>query len=260
VLDTPFAGGIRFNVEHPADLLLDNLAAQIHLMVQARRSRTKLLFLGSSCMYPRDAGGNLKEELLGTGALEPTNSAYATAKLAGWELCRALRAQDGLDCTTIIPANLYGPHDDFEPSSGHVIPALLQRLDAARQEGLPAVTLWGTGRPVRDFLFVGDLVHFVRQCLRGDLPWSECNVGSGRGTSVLELAETVSRVVGYDGRIETDPRQPDGMPHKVLDTSRARASGWSAAVDLEGGIGRTYRWYRERNVDGVRRSVSERIG
>jgi GDP-L-fucose synthase len=254
VLDTPFAGGIRFNVEHPADLLLDNLSAQVLVMSEARRARTKVLFVGSSCMYPRDVSGDLREELLGSGAVEATNAAYATAKLAGWELCRALRAQDGLDCATIVPANLYGPHDDFDASSGHVIPALMRRLDEARREGVPAVTLWGTGRPVRDFLFVGDLVRFVGDCLRRGLPWTECNVGSGRGVSILELAETVRRVVGYEGRLEPDPRQPDGAPRKVLDTARAASCGWSPRVGLHEGIERTWRWYRERNVDPVGRS------
>lgn len=242
VFDTPYAGGIAYNVAHPADLLLDNLQAQAHGLAAAHRHGVeRVLFLASSCMYPRQGAEAWGEQSLGQEPLEETNRAYATAKIAGWRLCRAFRAQHGARWTTVVPANLYGPGDDFDPASGHVIGALLHRFHAAREERRDEVVVWGSGRPVRDFLHVDDLAAFVALGVERDLPWSECNVGSGRGVTIAELAQAVAEVVGFAGGIAFDAGRPDGMARKVLDCSRAQSLGWQPRVALREGLVETYR-------------------
>jgi len=242
VFDTPYSGGIAHNLSHPADLLLDNALAQAHAFEAAHRHGVeRLLFLGSSCMYPREGAELLAEPLLGQEPLEESNRAYATAKIAGWRQCQAFRAQHGASWATVVPANVYGPGDDFDPASGHVIGALLQRFHAAREARAEEVVVWGSGRPVRDFVYVDDVSDFVALTLERDLPWSECNVGSGGGVTIAELARTVAAVVGFDGRVAFDSRRPDGMARKVLDASRAASLGWKPTMALRDGLERTYR-------------------
>jgi GDP-L-fucose synthase len=238
-------GGIMANATHPAEFLHDNLAIQNNAIHAAWRAGVrKLLFLGSSCIYPKLAPQPLKEEYLLTGPLEPTNEAYAIAKIAGLKMCAAYRAQYGFHAISLMPTNLYGPSDNFDLESSHVLPALIRRFDEAKAAGLPEVTLWGTGTPRREFLHVDDLAQaacFAMEHYEDDAP---LNVGVGEDLSIAELAGIVARVVGFSGEMRFDPSKPDGTPRKLLDVSRIQALGWRASIPLEEGIASTYRWYR----------------
>jgi GDP-L-fucose synthase len=241
-------GGIAANAARPADFLRENLLIQTSVIHAAFLSGVKrLLFFGSSCVYPRDCSQPMKEEQLGTGPVEPTSEAYATAKRAGLALCEAYNRQHGTRFLSLIPATLYGPHDNFDPEAGHVLAALLRRFHDGR--GSPSVAVWGSGRPVREFLYVDDLVDacLLVMGLPDPPPLGPLNVGTGEGVSIAELARTIGAAVGFGGRIEYDPAKPDGAPAKVLDVSRLRALGWSARTLLRDGIRRTYEWYLSRN-------------
>lgn len=240
-------GGILANDRHPAEFIYQNLQIQNHLIHGACVAGVrKLLFLGSSCIYPRLSVQPMKEEYLLTGPLEPTNEWYAVAKIAGIKMCQAYRRQYGCDFISAMPTNMYGPNDNYDPQNSHVLPALIRRFHEARQANAPTVTCWGTGSPFREFLYADDL---ARACIFLLEHYSEeqfINVGSGTEVSVRELTETVGRVIGYAGRIEWDASKPDGMPRKLMDSSRLFALGWKPQVDLETGIRLAYEDYRKR--------------
>jgi len=234
-------GGIRANERYPVDFLRDNLLIATNVIGAAQRSGVeKLLFLGSSCIYPRLAPQPITEEALLTGPLEPSNEAYAIAKIAGVKLCQAYRRQFGADFIAAMPTNLYGPGDNYDLETSHVLPALLRKAHEARERGERELVIWGSGRPRREFLHVDDcadaLVH-VMQHYSADAP---INIGFGRDITIAELARVVMRVVGLEGRIVTDPTSPDGTPRKLLDIRRLAALGWVPAVPLEEGIRMTY--------------------
>ena len=237
-------GGILANSTRPAEFLHDNLAIQTNVIHAAwSHGAKKLLFLGSSCIYPRLAPQPLKEEYLLTGPLERTNEAYAIAKIAGLKLATAYRAQYGFSTISLMPTNLYGPGDNFDPESSHVLPAMIRRFHEAKASGAPSVTLWGTGAPRREFLHVDDLAHAACFLMENyDAP-DLLNVGFGEDLTIAELAVLVAGIVGYSGRIAFDASRPDGTPRKLLDVSRVHALGWRAQIPLERGIASTYEWY-----------------
>ena len=254
-------GGIHANATYPADFLLDNLKIQNHVIEAAWRSGVRrLLFLGSSCIYPKFAAQPIVEEALLTGALEPTNQWYAIAKIAGLKLCEALRQQHGFDAISLMPTNLYGPGDNYHPTGSHVLPALIRRFHEARDAGAPTVTCWGTGNPMREFLHVDDLAEAAVFALEHWDPamtdgLNHLNVGTGVDVTIREAAETVARVVGYTGQIVWDSSQPDGTPRKLLDVSRLAALGWRARIGLAEGLASTYADFAaqlDRNRDLVR--------
>lgn len=235
-------GGIHANDTYPAEFIRDNLAIQTNVIHSAwRHGVRKLVFLGSSCIYPKLAPQPLHEEALLTGPLEPTNEAYAIAKIAGLKMCQAYRRQYGFDAIVAMPTNLYGPGDNYHPENSHVVPALIRRFHEAKQAGAPGVVVWGTGRPLRELLHVDDLAEALRVLMDGAPAHDMVNVGSGQETSIADLARTIADVVGYAGAIRFDPSRPDGTPRKVLDSSRMQALGWQATIDLRTGLAQTYR-------------------
>ena len=234
-------GGIKANQTFPAEFLYQNLQIQINLIHGAHRAGVKkLLFLGSSCIYPRLAPQPLKEESLLTGPLEPTNQWYAVAKIGGIKMCQAYRRQYGCDFISAMPTNMYGPNDNYDPENSHVLPALIRRFHEAKLAGSSSVTCWGTGAPLREFLYADDLAKACVFLMQNYSEESFINVGYGSDVSVKELAETVRRIVGYDGEIVWDPTKPDGTPRKLMDSSRLFKMGWKPEVDLETGIRLTY--------------------
>jgi GDP-L-fucose synthase len=234
-------GGILANDQRPAEFLYENLQIQNHLIEGAHRAGVKkLLFLGSSCIYPKLAPQPLREEHLLSGPLEPTNEWYAIAKIAGLKLCQALRRQYGCDFISAMPTNMYGPNDNYDLQGSHVLPALIRKFHEAKVAGATSVTCWGTGAPLREFLHSDDL---ARACVFLMEHYSEeqfINVGSGQEVSIRELAETVRRIVGFEGGIVWDKSKPDGTPRKIMDSSRLAALGWKPQVDLESGIALVY--------------------
>ncbi len=243
-------GGILANDRRPAEFLYDNLAIEANLIEAARRTGVeKLLFLGSTCIYPRAAPQPMPEDALLTGPLEPTNQWYAVAKIAGIKLCDAYRQQYGSDFISAMPTNLYGPHDNFDLERGHVLPALMRRFYEAKMAGRPSVEIWGTGAPKREFLYVEDLADALVFLMRHYSQEGHVNIGSGAEVSIAELAEALRRVVGYEGALVFDRSKPDGMPRKLTDMSRLKALGWRARTDLAGGLALTYRWFLD-NIAG----------
>lgn len=242
-------GGIAANDSMPADFLSDNLRIQLNVIDAAAEFGTeRLLFLASSCMYPKHADQPITEEAILTGPLEPTNDAYAIAKLAGTLHVQAMRRQHGLRYITAVPTNLYGPGDNFDPSTSHVLPALVRRFCDAMASGTGTVTLWGTGSPRREFLHADDLGSACLQLLEG---WDDprpVNVGFGSDIEIRELATMIASATGFSGSISWDATKPDGTPRKLLDSSRIRALGWEPKVDLEAGIAETVGWYREHSL------------
>lgn len=243
-------GGIHANSAYPAEYIYDNLAIQNAVVHAAwRHGVRKLLFLGSSCIYPKHAPQPMREEHLLTGPLEPTNEWYAIAKIAGIKLCQAFRRQYGFNAISLMPTNLYGPGDNFHPENSHVLPALIRRFHEARCAEAPNVTIWGSGTPRREFLHVDDLADACLYLMRHYDQEEIINVGVGTDQSILDLAQTIARVVGYRGEILTDPTRPDGTPRKLLDVSRLTALGWRARIGLEDGIAATYRWFVDHAAD-----------
>jgi GDP-L-fucose synthase len=245
-------GGILANASHPAEFLYDNLAIQTSVIHSAwTHDCRKLLFLGSSCIYPRLAPQPIKEEYLLTGPLESTNEAYAIAKIAGLKMAAVYRSQHGFSTISLMPTNLYGPGDNFDLETSHVLPAMIRRFREAKSSEAASVTLWGTGAPRREFLHVDDLANaacFLMQNYDGpDL----LNVGVGEDLTIAELAKMVARVVGYEGRIVFDDSRPDGTPRKLLDVSRIHALGWKAQIPLEKGIRMTYEWYAANSTTTI---------
>src|ERR1017187_4926575 len=240
-------GGILANDRHPAEFLFQNLQIQNNLIDGAcHASVRKLLFLGSSCIYPRLAPQPMKEEYLLTGPLESTNEWYAVAKIAGIKMCQAYRRQYGCDYISAMPTNIYGPHDNYDLQASHVLPALIRKFHEAKTTQAPTVTCWGTGSPLRDFLYADDL---PRACVFLLEKYSEeqfINIGAGKEVSVRALTETIKRVIGFAGEIVWDTTKPDGMPRKLMDSSRLLALGWRPQVDLESGIRLAYEDFLKR--------------
>jgi GDP-L-fucose synthase len=237
-------GGILANSTRPADFLYENLAIATNVIHAAKVTGIKkLLFLGSSCIYPRMAPQPMREDDLLTGPLEPTNEWYAIAKIAGIKLCQAYRRQYGCDFISVMPTNLFGAGDRYDPQEGHVVAALIMKIHAAKSANSPSVELWGSGTPRREFLFSDDLADacvFIMKNYSGEL---FLNVGTGRDMTILELAEEIADVVGWQGRFTFDRSKPDGMPRKVMDVSRLAALGWTAPTDFKTGMREAYRWY-----------------
>jgi GDP-L-fucose synthase len=237
-------GGIVANDTYPADFIRDNLAIQLNVIDAAHRHGVeRLLFLGSSCAYPKHAPQPMKEEHLLCGPLEPTNEPYAIAKIAGLKMCEAYRRQYGSRFISVMPTNLYGPNDNFDLATSHVLPALIRRFHEARRDHLEAVTLWGTGTPRREFLHVDDLADACVFLMRQDDVPDLINIGWGRDITIRELAVLVAGIVGYEGGLRWDVSRPDGTPRKLLDTTRLSALGWEPRIPLDDGIRQTYEWY-----------------
>ena len=242
-------GGILANDSRPADFLYDNLAIEANIIHAAWRTGVeKLLFLGSSCIYPRMASQPMAEDALLTGPLEPTNEWYAVAKIAGIKLCQAYRRQHGCDFISAMPTNLYGPGDNFDLASSHVVPALIRKAHDARRAQADALEIWGSGKPRREFLYVDDcadgLVHLMAH-YSGE---SHVNLGTGEDVTIRELAQMVKAAVGFEGSLTFDISKPDGTPRKLLDVSRMTALGWRAQTSLERGLYLTYEWYRRNEI------------
>ena len=237
-------GGIMANTTRPAEFLYENLTIETNVIHAAKSAGVKkLLFLGSSCIYPRMAEQPMKEETLLTGALEPTNEWYAIAKIAGIKLCAAYRRQYGCDFVSVMPTNLYGPGDRYDAENGHVVAALIMKIHAARMSNSPTVELWGSGTPKREFLFTEDLADACVFVMKNYSEELFLNVGTGRDMTILELAESIARVAGWKGTLTFDRSKPDGMPRKVMNVSRLRDLGWSAQTPFDEGIRQAYDWY-----------------
>ena len=246
-------GGILANDSYPADFLRDNLQIQTNVIDAAwRHGARKLLFLGSSCIYPKLAPQPIKEDYLLTGALEPTNEWYAIAKIAGLKMCQAYRQQYGFDAISLMPTNLYGPGDNFDLQNSHVLPALMRKFDDAVEHGHGCVEIWGSGTPRREFLHVDDLAGACLYFMHEYSDERPVNIGWGEDISIAELARTVADVVGYDGELRFDVSKPDGTPRKLLDTRRATELGWRPTIALAQGLRGTYAWYLE-NKENLRR-------
>jgi len=255
-------GGIHANNTYPAEFIADNLAIQNNVITSAYRAGVqKLLFLGSSCIYPKMAAQPMREDSLLTGPLEPTNEPYAVAKIAGIKMCESYNRQYGVDYRSVMPTNLYGENDNFHPQNSHVIPAMMRRFHEAKQAGATEVVVWGTGTPMREFLHVGDMaaacVH-VMNLPQGefiaavpDTMCSHINVGTGRDVTIAELANTMAKVVGFEGELVFDSTKPDGTPRKLMDVSRLKALGWEYSIELEQGLVSTYAWFLA-NQQGLR--------
>ena len=237
-------GGIMANSTYPVEFLRDNLLIQTNVMDAAHASGVdRLLFLGSSCIYPRMASQPIRESSLMTGPLEPTNQAYAMAKIAGISYIEAHRTQYGRHWISAMPTNLYGPRDNFDLETSHVLPAFIRRFHEAKASGAPSVTVWGTGSPRREFLHVDDLAQACLLLLQRYDEAETINVGLGDDMPIRELAETVASVIGFEGTIDWDTSKPDGMPRKLLDTTRINALGWKPRISLRDGVATTYDWY-----------------
>jgi GDP-L-fucose synthase len=246
-------GGILANSTRPAEFIYDNLAIELNVIDSAWRSGVrKLEFLGSSCIYPKFAAQPIREESLLTGALEPTNEWYAVAKIAGIKLCQAYRAQYGFNAISLMPTNLYGPGDNFDLESSHVLPALIRKFHDAKTSGTPQVSIWGTGSPRREFLHVDDLASAAVYLMeRYDEP-EIVNVGTGVDVTIRELAELIRDTVGYRGNLDFDTTKPDGTPRKLLDVSKLSSLGWSARIPLAEGVASTYAWYLDHILAAAR--------
>jgi GDP-L-fucose synthase len=243
-------GGIGANNSFPVEFLNDNLRIQSNLMEAAHKADVaRFVFLGSSCIYPRECPQPIKEEYLLTGPLEQTNSAYAIAKIAGIELIKSYRKEFGRSWISLMPTNLYGPHDNFDLANSHVLPALIRRFSEA--SATSTVTLWGSGKPKREFLHVDDMASAVALCAENYDDERHLNIGSGVDSTIAELAQLVAGAAGFTGEIAWDTSKPDGTPRKVMDVSRVKSLGWSPKISLSDGIAQTIAWYRKANAEGV---------
>ena len=246
-------GGILANRDYPYQFLMENLQIQNNLIDNAHKHETeKFIFLGSSCIYPRHAPQPLKEEYLLTDTLEPTNEWYAIAKIAGVKACEAIRYQFGKDFVSLMPTNLYGNHDNFDLNTSHVLPAMMRKFHEAKENDHAPVTLWGSGKPMREFLHVDDLADAVLFALENKLPENLYNIGSGREISIASLAQIVQQIVGHRGDIIWDSSKPDGTPRKLLDVGKLEVVGWQASIPLQQGIRETYKWFLKANYKEVK--------
>jgi len=243
-------GGILANDTRPAEFIRENLMIEANIIHEALQVGVeKLLFLGSSCVYPKYAPQPIREESLLSGPLEPTNRAYAVAKIAGIELCRAYRRQYGCDFVSAMPTNLYGPGDNFDRVSSHVLPALIAKIHSAKEKGRRSVTIWGSGEPRREFLYVDDCADALVHVMKTYSDIEHLNVGSGEDVSIGELAQLIAAAVGFRGHFVNDRSKPDGTPQKLLDNGRLRRLGWQPKTSLNEGIRRTYKWYLQDLCD-----------
>lgn len=237
-------GGILANNNFPYQFLMENMQIQNNLIdASLKHDVTKFIFLGSSCIYPKYAEQPLKEESLLTSSLEPTNEWYAVAKITGVKACEAIRKQFGKDFVSLMPTNLYGPFDNFDFQTSHVLPAMIRKFEEAKNNNHEAVVLWGTGTPLREFLYVEDLADAVKFALENNLDENLYNVGTGKDLSIKELAMLIQKVVGHQGEIIWDATKPDGTPRKLMDVSKLAQKGWSYSTELEDGIKKTYQWF-----------------
>lgn len=262
ILAAAKVGGIHANNTYPADFIYENLMIECNVIHQAFAAGVRrLLQLGSSCIYPREAAQPMREDALLTGVLEPTNEPYAVAKIAGIKLCESYNRQHGVDYRSVMPTNLYGPGDNFHPENSHVLPALIRRFHEAKRDGLDEVVIWGTGKPRREFLHVDDMAEASLFVM--DLPQdvyqantqpmlSHINVGFGQDVSIAELAALIAKITGYTGRITQDTTKPDGTMRKLMDVSRLAKMGWKARIELEDGIRETYAWFLDQSADDLR--------
>ena len=247
-------GGIHANSTYPADFIHDNLVMATNVIEGAHRAGVpRVLFLGSSCIYPREAPQPMTEDCLLTSPLELTNEAYALAKIAGLKLCQHYRAQHGLLYHSAMPTNLYGPGDNYHAENSHVIPALIRRFHEAKERGDSSVIIWGTGSPKREFLHVDDLARACFHLLQLEQPADWVNVGTGKDLSILELAQLIAKVVGFEGEIQTDPSKPDGTPRKLLDISRILETGWKPQIELGVGLQAAYEDFKSTLESGAAR-------
>ena len=243
-------GGILANNDYPYQFIMENMQIQNSLIDGALKNGIeKFIFLGSSCIYPKFAEQPLREEYLLTDALEPTNEWYAIAKITGVKACQAIRKQFGKDYVSLMPTNLYGYYDNFDLKTSHVLPAMIRKFHEATQNGNADVTLWGSGTPMREFLFVDDMAEAVLYALENELPEYLYNVGSGKDITIKKLAETIQKVVGHQGQIVWDTGKPDGTPRKLMDVSKMKSIGWEYSTELEEGIRKTYAWFLENIED-----------
>jgi len=259
ILAAAKVGGIHANNTYPADFIYENLMIECNVIEASFRAGvTRLLQLGSSCIYPKEAAQPMTEAALLTGTLEPTNEPYAIAKIAGIKLCESYNRQHGTDYRSVMPTNLYGPGDNYHPENSHVVPALMRRIHEAKRDGLAEVQIWGSGAPLREFLHVDDMAAgalFVLDLPKTDYEaqvspmLSHINVGSGVEVSILDLAQTLARVIGFEGQITTDPSKPDGTMRKLMDVSRLKNMGWQAQIALEDGLRDTYDWFLAHQAD-----------
>ncbi|MFE4727229.1 GDP-L-fucose synthase family protein [Microbacterium sp. NPDC056736] len=239
-------GGILANSTYPVDFLSDNVRIQTNVLDAARANEVeRVVFLGSSCIYPKFAPQPIREDALLTGHLEPTNDAYAIAKITGIMHTQAVRRQYGLPWISAMPTNLYGPNDNFSPSGSHVLPALIRRYDAAARSGATSVTNWGTGNPRREFLHADDMADAVLHLMEHYDGPEQVNVGTGSDVTIREIAETIANATGFTGETKWDTSKPDGTPQKLLDVSKLAAAGWTSRISLQAGLERTVAWYRE---------------
>ncbi|MCR5153473.1 MAG: GDP-L-fucose synthase [Lachnospiraceae bacterium] len=244
VLAAAKVGGIMANMESPASFLYDNLMIEANVIEAARRTGVKkLLFLGSSCIYPRLSPQPMKEEYLLDGKVEPTNEGYAIAKIAGMKLCEMYNRQYGTDYISVMPCNLYGYGDNFDPVRSHVVPALIRKYHEAKVSGAESVTVWGTGKARRELLFTDDMADACVYLLESYSGNEFFNVGTGKDVSIAELAKTVAEVVGYEGKTEFDTSKPDGMPQKLMDCTKLEKAGWKYKTELKEGLAKTYEWF-----------------
>ncbi len=240
-------GGIGANSTYPADFVYENMMIQTNIIHSAYKNNTKkLLFLGSSCIYPKMAEQPIKEESLLTGELEPTNDAYAIAKIAGIKMCQAYNKQYGTNYISVMPTNLYGPNDNFDLEKSHVFPALIRKFHEAKINKEAEVVVWGTGTPIREFLYVDDLAEACIYLMDNYNDDKIVNIGTGVGVTIRELAESIAKVVGYEGKLVFDTSKPDGTPIKINDVSYLNSLGWQAKTDLLSGIEKTYNWYKSK--------------
>ncbi|TCK19455.1 GDP-L-fucose synthase [Thiogranum longum] len=250
ILAAAKVGGILANDTYPADFIYDNLMMEVNIVEAAHRHNTKkLLALGSTCIYPRMAPQPLKEEYLLTGPLEPTNEWYAVAKIAGIKLCQAYRRQYGCSFIAAMPTNLYGPGDNFDLKNSHVLPALIRKFHVAKENGDASVTLWGTGKPLREFLHVDDLADACLFLMENYDDEEIINIGVGEDLSIAELAGIVRDVVGFEGEIVYDASKPDGTPRKLVDVSKITGLGWHAKTGLRDGVAQTYQWFLDNQAE-----------
>ena len=246
-------GGILANSSYPADFLIDNLSIQNSVITNAFKYKVKkLMFLGSSCIYPRDSKQPIKESSLLTGILEPTNEAYAIAKIAGIKLCQFYRKQYGVDYISVMPTNLYGPGDNFHPKNSHVVAALISKFYEAVKLNKEEVILWGTGKPLREFMHVDDLAEGLIFLMENYSEHEHVNIGTGKEISITEFAEIIKNISGWKGKIKFDDSYPDGMPRKVMDINKISKLGWNSKIELKEGLKQTYKWFID-NYDHIKK-------
>jgi GDP-L-fucose synthase len=245
-------GGIMANNNYKAEFLTENLRIQTNIIESANRwNVTKLLFLGSSCIYPKFATQPIREDQFMTGSLEPTNDAYAIAKIAGIKMCQAYREQYGFNAISLMPTNLYGPNDNFDLQNSHVLPALIRKFHEAKESNAPYVECWGDGSPMREFLHVNDLAESCFRCMISYNDSEIINVGTGEDLTIKELTKLISIIIGYNGEIEWDTSKPNGTPRKVLNVDKIKSLGWSPKIGIRQGIYETYEWYKNEQTSNL---------